>query len=127
VTFAIPTEQEGTDEQFRTTLHDATPPVVPRRPRDSLLLNLGALAQGGLDKLSPVFKATKVKTHLVTTGREKADSIAARVSAGDYDLLVIGVEQRAIHHRLFFGYENERLVEECPIPVVIVVAKVAAA
>jgi Kef-type K+ transport system membrane component KefB/nucleotide-binding universal stress UspA family protein len=127
VTFAIPTEQEGTDEQFRTTIHDTTPLIVPRRPRDSLLLNLGALAQGGLDKLSPVFKATKVKTHLVTTGREKTDSIAARVSAGDYDLLVIGVEQRAIHHRLFFGYENERLVEECPIPVVIVVAKVAAA
>jgi Kef-type K+ transport system membrane component KefB/nucleotide-binding universal stress UspA family protein len=127
VTFAIPTEQEPLQEKFQTGMHDTTPLLLVRKPRDSLLLNVGTLAQGGLDKLSPVFKATKVRTHLVTTGRESGDSVARRVLTGRYDLLVMGVESRAIHHRLFFGYENERLVEECPIPVVIVVAKVAAA
>jgi Kef-type K+ transport system membrane component KefB/nucleotide-binding universal stress UspA family protein len=128
VTFAIPTEQEpASRERFQSGLHDTTPLLLVRKPRDSILLGVGALAQGGLDKLSPVFKATKVKTHLVTTGGEKNDSIAVRVATGHYDLLVMGVERRAIHHRLFFGYENERLVEECPVPVVIVVAKVAAA
>jgi Kef-type K+ transport system membrane component KefB/nucleotide-binding universal stress UspA family protein len=127
VTFAIPTEQEPLQEKFQTGMHDTTPLLLVRKPRDSLLLNVGTLAQGGLDKLSPVFKATKVRTHLVTTGRESGDSVARRVLTGRYDLLVMGVESRAIHHRLLFGYENERLVEECPIPVVIVVAKVAAA
>jgi Kef-type K+ transport system membrane component KefB/nucleotide-binding universal stress UspA family protein len=127
VTFAIPTEQQEPEDAFRTSYDDTMPVVAPRKPRDSLILDVGALAQGGLEKLSPVFKATKVKTHIVTTGREKAKSMIARIATGDYDLLVMGVERRAIHHRLFFGYENERLVEECPIPVVIVVAKVTGA
>jgi Kef-type K+ transport system membrane component KefB/nucleotide-binding universal stress UspA family protein len=127
VTFAIPTEQEPVEERRRSSLHDTTPMFVARKPRDSIILSVGALAQGGLDKLSPIFKATKVKTHLVTTGGAKGDSMLARLATGDYDLLVMGVERRAIHHRLFFGYENEQLVEECPVPVVLVVAKVAAA
>jgi nucleotide-binding universal stress UspA family protein len=73
-----------------------------------------------------VFKATKVKSHLVTTGGRDGASILTRIATGHYDLLVMGVESRAIHHRLFFGYESERLVEESPIPVVLVVAKVRA-
>jgi hypothetical protein len=76
-----------------------------------------------MEKLSPVFKVTKVKTHLVTTGREH--SIPMHLATGKYDLLVMGVESRAIYHRLFFGYENERLIEECAIPVVLLVAKVS--
>ncbi len=65
-----------------------------------------------------------MKTHVVTTGR--GDSIPAHLATGKYDLLVMGVESRAIYHRLFFGYENERLIEECAIPVVLLVAKVSA-
>jgi Kef-type K+ transport system membrane component KefB/nucleotide-binding universal stress UspA family protein len=124
VTFAIATEQERVEERAISGLHDTTPMFIARRPRDSLLLSVGALAQEGLDKLSPVFKATKVKTHLVTTGAGDGASVLTRIATGRYDLLVMGVESRAIHHRLFFGYENERLVEECPIPVALVVAKV---
>jgi nucleotide-binding universal stress UspA family protein len=123
VTFAIATEQAAEEASALTNLQDTTPLFITRRPRDSLLLSVGALAQEGLDKLSPVFKATKVKSHLVTTGTGGA-SILTRIATGHYDLLVMGVESRAIHHRLFFGYENERLVEECPIPVALVVAKV---
>jgi K+:H+ antiporter len=126
VTFAIATEQEAPEESALTNLHDTTPLFVPRKPRDSLLLSVGALAQEGLDKLSPVFKATKVRSHLVTTGARDGASILTRIATGHYDLLVMGVESRAIHHRLFFGYENERLVEESPIPVALVVAKVKA-
>jgi len=127
VTFAIATEQESEGARApRTSLHDTTPLFIPRKPRDSLLLSVGTLAQDGLDKLSPVFKATKVKSHLVTTGSGDGASILTRIASGHYDLLVMGVESRAIHHRLFFGYENERLVEDCPIPVVLVVAKVKA-
>jgi Kef-type K+ transport system membrane component KefB/nucleotide-binding universal stress UspA family protein len=125
VTFAIATEQHREEpESGLTNLNDTTPLFIPRRPRDSLLLSVGALAQEGLDKLSPVFKATKVKCHLVTTGTGDGASILTRIANGAFDLLVMGVESRAIHHRLFFGYENERLVEECPIPVALVVAKV---
>jgi len=127
ITFAIVTEQEGDDERARATasFHETMPMFLPRKFRDSTLFSGEALAQGGLEKLSPVFKATKVKTHIVTTGR--GDSIPARLATGKYDLLVMGVESRAIYNRLFFGYENERLIEHCAIPVVLLVAKVSAA
>jgi Kef-type K+ transport system membrane component KefB/nucleotide-binding universal stress UspA family protein len=126
VTFAIATEPEAEDERVRgPSFHDTSPMFMPRKPRDSILFSVRALAEGGLSKLSPVFNVTKVKTHLVTTGR--AHSIPTHLATGKYDLLVMGVESRAIYHRLFFGHENERLIEECAIPVVLLVAKVNAA
>ena len=42
-------------------------------------------------------------------------------------LVVLGAENRAIHYRLFFGYDNEKLVEESRITVVLIVPKVQAA
>ena len=47
--------------------------------------------------------------------------MAATVDTGGYDLIVVGAENRAIQHRLFFGYENERLIRGTLIPVVVVV------
>jgi hypothetical protein len=37
--------------------------------------------------------------------------------------MVLGAENRAIHYRLFFGYENEKVVEESNVTVVLVVPK----
>jgi hypothetical protein len=39
-------------------------------------------------------------------------------------MVVLGAEHRALHHRLFFGYDNEKLVEEGRVTVVLVVPKV---
>jgi len=106
--------------------------TVPQARANSLLLVVDSLAKdGGLEKLSPVFKATKVKTRIIV--RSPSDGgphrlpVLAEANSGKYDLVVIGAENRAIHHRLFFGYDNERLVEESRITVVLIVPKVQAA
>ena len=94
---------------------------------DSALRAMIALSkEGGLEKLSPVFKTTKVKTTvLVKDPDSRTPPVLAEAASGKYDLIVLGAENRAIHHRLFFGYDNERLVEESGISVVLVVPRVA--
>jgi nucleotide-binding universal stress UspA family protein len=138
VTFAIETE-EGTSpvppEARRREEGRPTAPSIPsqsaptiRARRESMILGISSLLdEGGLAKLSPIFKASKVKTHLVTTDGGAGGSILGRASSGEYDLLVLGAEHRAIHNRLFFGYEKERLLEESSISVVLLVPKVATA
>jgi len=42
-------------------------------------------------------------------------------------MVVLGAEHRAIHYRLFFGYDNEKLVEDSQITVVLIVPKVKGA
>jgi nucleotide-binding universal stress UspA family protein len=125
ITLVIATEQDAGEERVGTpaSFHNTTPMFMARKSRDSILFSADALADGGLEKLSPVFKTTKVKTHVVTTG---TGAIPAHLATGKYDLLLMGVESRAMYNRLFFGYENERLIEHCAIPVVLLVAKVSA-
>ena len=118
----------------------APKPIVPERSStlhakgrsNSLMLMVDSLAKdGGLEKLSPVFKATKAKTRVIV--RQPSESgpdrlpVLAEANSGKYDLVVLGAEHRAIHYRLFFGYDNEKLVEESKITVVLIVPKVKAA
>jgi Kef-type K+ transport system membrane component KefB/nucleotide-binding universal stress UspA family protein len=93
---------------------------------DSALRAVIALSkEGGLEKLSPVFKATKVKTNVLVKDPDHWNHpIVAEARSGRYDLIVLGAENRAIHHRLFFGHDNERLIEESGISVALVVPKV---
>ena len=104
--------------------------VAPGRA-NSVMLMVDSLAQdGGLEKLSPVFKATKIKTRVIVRQPSPAGSdrlpILSEANSGKYDMIVLGAEHRAIHYRLFFGYDNEKLVEESRITVVLVVPKVRA-
>ena len=39
--------------------------------------------------------------------------------------MVLGTENRAVQHRLFFGYENERLIRATRVPVLVVVPNLA--
>jgi K+:H+ antiporter len=98
---------------------------------NSVTLMVDSLAQdGGLEKLSPVFKATKIKTRVIV--RQPSDMghdrlpVLSEANSGKYDMVVLGAEHRAIHYRLFFGYDNEKLVDESRITVVLVVPKVRA-
>jgi len=99
---------------------------------NSIMMMVDSLAQdGGLEKLSPVFKATKIKTRVIVrqpseTGPDRLP-ILSEANSGRYDMIVLGAEHRAIHYRLFFGYDNEKLVEESRITVVLVVPKVKGA
>jgi Kef-type K+ transport system membrane component KefB/nucleotide-binding universal stress UspA family protein len=75
-----------------------------------------------LQRISVAFRASDVKPtilHLAFDPRSSA--VAEEIERGQYDLVVLGAENRAIQHRLFFGYENERLIRATRIPVVVVV------
>ncbi|HET6147992.1 MAG TPA: cation:proton antiporter [Polyangia bacterium] len=75
-----------------------------------------------LERISVVFRASALKPtilHLVYDPRSSA--VVQAVEKGGYDLVVLGAENRAIQHRLFFGYENERLIRATRAPVVVVV------
>ena len=52
-------------------------------------------------------------------------ALADEVGSGRYDLVVLGAENRAIQHRMFFGYENERLMQAENRAVTIVVPNIA--
>jgi Kef-type K+ transport system membrane component KefB/nucleotide-binding universal stress UspA family protein len=108
---------------------DERPQAAGGEGFDSALRAMIALSkEGGLEKLSPVFKTTKVKTTvLVKDPDSRNPPVLSEAASGKYDLIVLGAENRAIHHRLFFGYENERLVEDSGISVVLVVPRVAQA
>jgi nucleotide-binding universal stress UspA family protein len=79
-----------------------------------------------LNRISPVFHALSFRPEVVEVPNDPfANALAAEVRSGKYDLVVVGSENRAIQHRLFFGRDNERLIREAPVSVAIVVPNVA--
>jgi nucleotide-binding universal stress UspA family protein len=136
VTIALVTDRDRSHQSLPPPSIAPTPhrsgTTVPQGRANSLVLMVDSLAKdGGLEKLSPVFKATKVKTKVVV--REPSDGgvnrlpVLAEANSGKYDVVFLGAENRAIHYRLFFGYDNEKLVEESHITVVLIVPKVKGA
>jgi nucleotide-binding universal stress UspA family protein len=79
-----------------------------------------------LERISVVFRASTLQpTILHLTYDPRSNAMAQTVEKGAYDLVVLGAENRAIQHRLFFGYENERLIRATRVPVVVVVPNLA--
>jgi Kef-type K+ transport system membrane component KefB/nucleotide-binding universal stress UspA family protein len=75
-----------------------------------------------LERISIVFRASKLKPSILHLAYDpRSSAIAEALEKGTYDLVVLGAENRAIQHRLFFGYENERLIRAARVPVVVVV------
>lgn len=75
-----------------------------------------------LERISRVFRASDKKPEILHLQYDPSSSaLINEVESGKYDLVVIGAENRAIQNRLFFGYENERLVKSSPVSVVLVV------
>jgi nucleotide-binding universal stress UspA family protein len=75
-----------------------------------------------LDRISPVFRASAVRPELLHLPPEGfRDAVLSEIRRGGYDLLVIGVENRAIRRRLFFGHDNERIIQNSPTSVAILV------
>jgi Kef-type K+ transport system membrane component KefB/nucleotide-binding universal stress UspA family protein len=75
-----------------------------------------------LERISPVFRASSVRPTVLRLDHDStANALGQVVSGGSYDLVVLGAENRAIQNRLFFGYDNERLIQTSPVTVVIVV------
>jgi hypothetical protein len=134
VTLAIVMDPERIGAISIPPLASDSGPTIRVQPgrATSLMMMADSLAQdGGLEKLSPVFKTTKVKTHVIVkqplpNGTDRL-SVLADAKSGKYDLVVLGAENRAIHYRLFFGYDNERIAEESSATVVLIVPKVTTA
>jgi Kef-type K+ transport system membrane component KefB/nucleotide-binding universal stress UspA family protein len=85
----------------------------------------GGLPGGELDRISVVFRASDLKPTVVHLGYDPFSSgVTSEVRSGNYDLIVLGAENRAIQHRLFFGYDTERLIRVARVPIVVVVPHV---
>jgi Kef-type K+ transport system membrane component KefB/nucleotide-binding universal stress UspA family protein len=79
-----------------------------------------------LARISVVFRASAVKPSIIHLAFDPRSSpVAQEVEKGRYDLVVLGTENRAVQHRLFFGYENERLIRAARVPVLVVVPNLA--
>jgi Kef-type K+ transport system membrane component KefB/nucleotide-binding universal stress UspA family protein len=85
-------------------------------------VEVAATSAEELQRISVAFRASDVKPDIIHLSFEpRSGAVAATVDKGGYDLVVVGAENRAIQHRLFFGYENERLIRATRVPVVVVV------
>jgi nucleotide-binding universal stress UspA family protein len=75
-----------------------------------------------LERISVVFRASALRPTILHLAYDpRSSAVAQEVEKGGYDLVVLGAENRAIQHRLFFGYENERLIRATRVPVLVVV------
>jgi Kef-type K+ transport system membrane component KefB/nucleotide-binding universal stress UspA family protein len=75
-----------------------------------------------LERISVVFRASTLKPSILHLAYDpRSSAVAQEIERGKYDLVVLGAENRAIQHRLFFGYENERIIRASRVPVVVVV------
>ena len=54
-----------------------------------------------------------------------SSALAEEAANGKYDLVVLGAENRAVQHRLFFGYDTERIIRGSAASVVVVVPHIA--
>jgi len=84
------------------------------------------LNDAALERISPLLRTVTRRPKVLELGNDLLLSGMAREAAsGQYDLVIIGAENRAVQHRLFFGADNERLIREAPVTVAIVVPNVA--
>ena len=79
-----------------------------------------------LERISRVFLASSVKPKVLRVPFDPGhNQIVTQAASGDYDLVVLGAENRAVQHRLFFGHERERIISKSPAAVAIVVPNLA--
>ena len=105
--------------------------LTERRPQAAVYSDLSGThvpVQGSttteaeLERISVVFRASSLKPSILHLAYDpRSSAVAEEIERGKYDLVVLGAENRAIQHRLFFGYENERLIRASRVPVVVVV------
>jgi len=79
-------------------------------------------AEEELARISPLFQYGAVKPRLLHLDYDPTHSaVLDEVRSGRYDMVVLGAENRAIRHRMFFGYNNERLIRHSVVSLVVVV------
>jgi Kef-type K+ transport system membrane component KefB/nucleotide-binding universal stress UspA family protein len=79
-----------------------------------------------LGAISPLLRVSTRRPRLFRVGPELfGDALLKEAASGNYDLIVLGAENRAIQHRLFFGADKERLIREAPVTVALMVPNLA--
>jgi nucleotide-binding universal stress UspA family protein len=102
----------GEDEEHASTLEDGF-----RRMMATTLLT----------QLSPMMTRTQARINvIVRVGDNPTPHVIEEARAGLYQMLVVGAENRAVQHRLSVGYDVEKIVNEAPCTVMVVVPKIAA-
>ena len=120
LTLALLTEQRTKTPAYTTSV---TPEPFPagdyqqppaRTPEDEL------------HRISVVFRTTTVKPKVLRLSVDPASTaLSSTVARSDFDLIVLGAENRAIQSRLFFGHDVERLIQQSTVALVVVVPNIA--
>jgi Kef-type K+ transport system membrane component KefB/nucleotide-binding universal stress UspA family protein len=75
-----------------------------------------------LERVSKIFRGAARKPNILELDYDPSSSaLAAALETGAYDLVVIGAENRAVQHRMFFGYDNQRIIRQVEVAVAVVV------
>ena len=86
------------------------------------VMDIRATTDEELERISVVFRASGVRPRILPLAYDPTSSAVTReAQTGKYDLVILGAENRAIQHRLFFGYDNERLIRATLGSVIVVV------
>jgi nucleotide-binding universal stress UspA family protein len=97
-------------------------PTPPPPPEDPVPEN----PEEELARVSPAFRASDIRATLRYLAYDPSHSaLTEEIGRGGYDLVVTGAENRAVQHRMFFGYESQRVIERCAVTTLIVVPKIA--
>ena len=65
-----------------------------------------------LMRISPVFRVSTLRPKILGIDYDPGlGSVAYTIARGGYDLVVLGAENRAVRKRLFFGHENEKILD----------------
>jgi Kef-type K+ transport system membrane component KefB/nucleotide-binding universal stress UspA family protein len=89
---------------------------------DTDIDSTGTLDDETLRRISPVLATAASPPKLMSLPSDlMSGALAGEAASGKFDLVVIGAENRAVQHRLFFGAENERLLRSAPIPIALVI------
>jgi Kef-type K+ transport system membrane component KefB/nucleotide-binding universal stress UspA family protein len=107
VTIAIPSERRPNGV--------AAPPSAPSPTED------GAGTVQALERISPVFGTTNLRPIIHQLLGDPASALDELLCTARYDLVVIGAENRSLKERLFFGYENERIIGKLETAVAVIV------
>jgi Kef-type K+ transport system membrane component KefB/nucleotide-binding universal stress UspA family protein len=107
---------ERMPQAARLATEEPTPVVDELRPSP----------EAELERVSRIFRAVELKPRILRlTYDPQSSAVNDEASSGRHDLVVIGAENRAIRHRLFFGYSSERLLENEDVAVAIIVPNIA--
>lgn len=99
---------------------------APLEPREDSVEGARESSQGELDRISKVFRSVRLRPQILFLQDDpESNALLQELVSSRYDLIVIGAENRAVQHRLFFGYVNERIIDQKQVSVAIVVPNVA--